>query len=34
MSIAEAVYVAEYSNGTDGALDALRAAGVSVRRMG
>lgn len=32
--IKEAVYVKEYSNGTDGALDALAAAGITVRRMG
>ncbi len=31
--IAEAVYVKEYSNGTDGALDALRSAGITVRRV-
>jgi dCMP deaminase len=31
--IKEVVYVQEYANGTDGALDALRAAGITVRRI-
>lgn len=30
--IAEVVYVEEYANGTEGALDALRASGITVRR--